>query len=149
MTSANITLIPAWSGNYDVGIFRGANNDFTLDSASTYGQLLRFRIIHEDGFAEKLLDLQGKTIACMCESIETCHGNKRIRAVEWILEHGGAEGVRQLTASQFYDVQPLKVRDHKNNLVDNEHAGQLINRPHPRVAGWVTTPKVEEIESPF
>ena len=151
MTSANsITLIPAWSGKYDIGIFRGSNNDYTMDSASTYPQLLFFRIIHEPGFAEKLLDLQGKTIACMCENIKTCHGQKLIGAVDYINEHGGPEAVRQITAPPFRDVHPMQVKDERSGrMVTNPLAGQMMNKPHPRVAGWEMTPAEELIEAPF
>ena len=143
MTSANITLIPACSGKYDIGIFRGCNNHFTLDSPSPYPQLLFFRLIHEPDFAEKLLDLQGKTIACMCESIETCHGQRLIRAVDWINEHGGPEAVRQMTAPPFRAVHPVKLP----NGQPNPHAGKMLDKPHPRLDGWAQAEA--EIESPF
>ena len=149
MTSANITLIPAWSGKYDIGIFRGCNNDFTLDGAATYQQVLLFRIINEPDFAEKLLDLQGKTIACLCEDVKTCHGLQLIRAVDYIIEHGGAEAVRQIELPPFYDVHPIKIKNEKGIPVANPLAGKMMNRPHPRVAGWEPPTTVEEIEAPF
>ena len=149
MTSANISLIAVWHGNYDIGIFRGGSHpEFALDNSDTFRQILFARIKNEAGFVEKLLDLQGKTIACACGDSDTCHGNKLISAVEWCLEQ--LENGQTPDTIREMDTPDLKAtlgkeHDYKIKVVK----GQSV--PHSFALGWQdkTTTTASEEAPPF
>jgi hypothetical protein len=77
-----------------INIMRGSNfgNPFVIGRdgcrehvIDRYRHHLWYRIKNEDGFSEKLLALDGKTLVCCCYP-QACHGDVLIKAINYLKE---------------------------------------------------------------